>query len=360
MLLKTLEIEITRKCNLNCTYCYLGNKNTKTISYKNLDKALELLSPETKVMFYGGEPLIEFKLIKYFVEKAGKRKYTIMTNGTIMNDEILSFVKEHDINLYRGMNGCKEAQEKTRPNTFEKFEKITKILEEKKVIRRMTITPDTTEYIMDSIKYIESIGDIGFTPMPDYYANWSKEDIKLFIDMLWKVGDYYIEQFKLGKPFYMYFISKEAAKRFTNQHCKIGCGAGKSLHCMSVDGEIKLCHRFANEPKNSPFILHNDEYGKIVNDHFEKTKNNIKSGKCEACIAQYGCEMNCYHVNYKCTGDLSNPPEFFCQIKQECAKIVTKIDYALRNIDPYWWRKNNHWAKSNLKFENGKYIFKGR
>jgi hypothetical protein len=64
-------------------------------------------------------------------------------------------------------------------------------------------------------------------------------------------------------------------------------------------------------------------------------------------------------TNYKCTGDMAVPTDFYCRIKQESAKIVTMIDSKLRDLDSRWWEKNNHRAKPNLTLKDGKYIFKG-
>jgi len=360
----SIDLEVTLRCNLKCPYCYLnlGSGECKDISEEIMNQCIELMkkyrkgNSVQKVTFYGGEPLLRFDLIKKFVSMVNRSglnvRYTIMSNGTIMTEEIVDFVKRNKVYVQRSIDGCPKAMEKLRPGALPLYEKATEMLKDKdRGVRRMTITPDTAEYLFEGVLFLWEKGfRRGFSPQPDYNQEWNEEQKKALIDNMWKMADFYIEQFKHGNPFYWYQVSREAACRFSNTVTQTGCGAGKRLYAISVDGYVFLCHRFTGEDINGPFCYgHVAEvlegtaigFGNEVLSAIESRKRKEWNEECYSCIAQYGCEKGCYHSSYKATGNLLKPPELYCRIKREAAKIVTYIDCELRNIDSEWWLKKN-------------------
>jgi radical SAM protein with 4Fe4S-binding SPASM domain len=320
------------------------------------DRGNRKISP-THIRFYGGEPMLFPDKIKFFVETAKAKgfnlTYTIMSNGTVMTPEFAQWMKDNKIHIQRSIDGCAEAQEMTRPGSMQLYDKVTEMVHDEGSSRRMTIMPETAHLLMKSIRELEAKGfnNGGFSPIPNYYVEWKPEQVDDFIRQLWEAADYFIETFKTGrKPMYLYYFSRESASRFGTLKTQYACGAGKGLHCITYDGYIMLCHRFANETRDSQFCYGtvkdalNDVakgYGQIVPDRLEEVKKNKWIEKCKTCIAQFGCEKGCYHSNWVCSGNLREPPDLYCRLRQESAKMVAYIDNKLRHIDPYWWVWDN-------------------
>lgn len=148
--LNTLTLQITQQCNLRCSYCvYSGNYLNRSHSQKEMDietakKGIDFIidhsknSSKVNFSFYGGEPFLRFNFIKECVAYAklkgeGKKvTFSMTTNGTLINDEIMNFVKENDILLTISMDGPKEIHDKNRvfANGMGSFDKIMKNVDE--------------------------------------------------------------------------------------------------------------------------------------------------------------------------------------------------------------------------------------
>jgi len=353
-----------------------GREKREDMSNELLDKILLAIErfgvldrPEPlTVRFYGGEPMLRFDKVKYFVEKAKEKKlrlkYVLFTNGVIGDKEKAKYCKENKINLIRGLVGCKAAQDILRPNTYEKFQEMTKLFDDTKGHRRMTVTPDTVKYVADSIKDIIESGSMGATPMPDYYANWTEKDIQEFEKQLEKVADFYIERSLAGKPFYSYFLSRDLACRYTNKVPMSYCQAGMTLFCVSVTGYFYMCHRFVTEPPDSDCcygyiddVLNGTAkgFGEIVTKRHIECIKKWKLDKCQNCIGRFGCEQGCHHVNWKTTGSMSTPPELNCRLHIKMGElVVNKIEPALKHIED-WWAKGNFRPEAKNYLKNKKY-----
>ena len=370
-----LDIEITLACNLSCSYCYAGVKDRPkgVMSDETILDTIALIkkygitsygprasnggkkTSPTHIRFYGGEPMLKFEKIQFFVNAAKEAgldlSYTIMTNGTMCTPEQFAWIKENKISMQRSIDGCGAAQALLRPNSMEKYDEVTKIVQDYGSSRRMTVMPETAHLLMDSVREFEAKGFTGgVSMMPNFYVEWTKEKSDILIRQMWEAADYFIERFKQGKAWYFFYFAKEAGARFGTLDTQYTCGAGKGLHCITWDGHITLCHRFANEPKDGEFCYGTvrdaldgtaRDYGKIVHTRMQEVREKKWLDKCKTCIAQYGCEKGCHHACWKCTGDMAQPPELYCRMRVESAKMVAYIDNKLRSIDPNWWVWDN-------------------
>ena len=376
--LSSFDVEITTHCNLRCSYCYLmnnlikGREKREDMTDETIDKILTFIqdctvpmnpSKNPTIHFYGGEPMLRFDKVMYFIERSKERKiplnWVIFTNGTVGNAANALYCKNNKIHLIRGLAGCRQAQDKVRPDTYDKYQEMTKLFNDQRGHRRMTTTPDIVGYVAESIRECVEAGSMGATPMPDYYANWTEEAIQEFERQMWKVGEYYVERSLMGKPFYSYFLSRDLACRYTNKVPMSYCAGGKSLQCISVNGYFYLCHRFVTEPIDSPFCAgHIDDmlkgtakgYGEIVKQRHIECEKKLVSEECMTCVGRYGCEQGCHHSNWKTTGSLSKPSPLACRLHKCQAKIVTEL------IEPQLSHIEDWWAKGNIRPEAQRYL----
>jgi radical SAM protein with 4Fe4S-binding SPASM domain len=384
--IESLDVEITTKCNLACPYCYIGIwKLKKTpgmigdMTDETIEQILDLIEkfgnprpakkqlPDgkkqdvkaTHIDFYGGEGLVAFERVKYFIDRSWERgmdlTFSLLSNGTTGTKDQINWIKHHKIWTQRSIDGYPEAQEKYRPNSIKLYEEKTKLWQDYDNTRRMTVMPEFAKDLMKTVKYFESQGFTkGISPMPNYYTEWTDEHIQDFKDSLWELGRYYLKKWKEGKSFYVFYFDREIQGRFNSKQLPFGCGGARGLHCVSWDGWMYMCHRFSKDPHDSDVcygqikdILDGKAkgYGKNIYDQIEKHNKGTEDGwreECRNCVAKSGCMKTCMHTSFMTTKTLDTPPKLWCEIHKEAAKIVTWLDRELREIDANWWNPNKN------------------
>jgi radical SAM protein with 4Fe4S-binding SPASM domain len=384
MLITSIDLEITSRCNLACPYCYVGigklaaqgsklSAPGSDMSQETIDQVLRLIEKRgrprplkaqgsglkaqrpTHIDFYGGEPFCAFAKVRYTIEESRRRgmelTFGLLSNGTLGTQEQFDYLAAHRCHVQRSIDGHPAAQEKYRPGSAEKYLEVGKLCRDFQDTRRMTIQPEFAGEILRSFLWFEEQGyGKGISPQPNFYAEWSNEQVAAFKRSLWDLGRYYLRRWKRGDPFYVYYFARSLEARY-GKPIGFGCGAARSLHCVSWDGWIFACHRFSRAPHDSPFC-----YGSIAEALAGTAKgygvellaralasNEEKHWRpeCRYCIAQKACNKGCYHVNQACTGSLAQPPPLFCAIRQETEKVVDWLDGQLRRIDPRWYLRGN-------------------
>lgn len=382
--LVNLDLEITTSCNLACPYCYIGMEKLKqtpgcigNMSDEIMQDVLTIIEraghrkrdtrflpngqknviPPTRVDFYGGEPMVVFDRVKYFIEESKKRgmnlQFSLLTNGTLGTKEQFDYLAANNCWIQRSIDGHPEAQEKYRPDSIERYLEVTKVIRDFKDSRRMTIQPEFAKDLLQSLYWFEEHGwGKGISPMPNYYTEWSDEQIEDFKRSLWALGAHYVKKWKEGDAFYVFYFAYEIAGRFMGR-TPYGCGGARTLHCVSWDGWFYMCHRFSKEPHDSPFCYGSvkDVLGGVAKGYGADVKNQIAkyassseahwNEECRYCIAQKGCDKGCIHTNQLCTGTLDHPPKLYCRIRQETVKVIDWINEQLKPLDTQWWSKGN-------------------
>ena len=373
MRVETIDLDLTNKCNLKCSYCYRSCdeiKEHQDMSNETMELVFDFIerfgftkqngnSKPTHITFYGGEPLLSFERVQYFVNRAEERgmrlTYSILSNGTTGTKEQVNWLQANNIWCQRSIDGYPEAQEKYRPNSIDLYRKQNDLWKDYDHSRRSTIQPEFAKDLLKSQKFFESMGfENGVAQMPNYYTEWTEQQTKDFCGQLLQTAIYYIEMWKKDKPFYNYYFCKEIVNRFHyNRSVQFGCGGGIGLYCVRNDGYLYLCHRFAQDDPKGDFcyghlkdILEDKVKGlapyvtKEIDRHIKNTPD-VWDKECKDCIAQYGCEKGCMHSNYYGwnSKDITKRPRPYCEIRKTASRAVAFIDSKLRSIDPQWWLK---------------------
>lgn len=381
MNLTNLDLEITTRCNLACPYCYIGMAQlqgqpgaTGDMSDETITNVFSLIekfghpqriekvvngrkqvTPATHVDFYGGEPFCAIERVRHVIEQSERRRmqltFALLSNGTVGTREQYDYLAAHRCQVQRSIDGYPEAQEKYRPESVAKYLEIRKVVRDFQDTRRMTIQPEFAGEILKSFHWFEEQGyGRGISPMPNFYADWSDEQIEAFRRSLWDLGRYYLRRWKQGDPFYVYYFARSLEARF-GKPIGFGCGAARGLHCVSWDGWIYACHRFSKETHDGPFCygsvkeaLAGTAKGYGVELLAQAIADNGESHwqpDCRYCIARKACCKGCYHTNLKCTGSLKTAPPLFCAITRETEKVIDFLDGQLGRIDPRWYLRGN-------------------
>lgn len=196
-------ILVTEDCNLNCKYCYEGNNKQKSyMSLDTADKVIEFIlnemkkDPEDKnplqIVFHGGEPLLNFDIIKYLNKSLNELVrdrqiiYDMTTNGTILNDEIKDFIKDELDSFSISIDGIKESHDENRvfSNGLGSYDLVIKnakkLLEEGVQIRaRMTFNEHNVNNLFESVVNLYKLGFKYIVPAIDFYANWDDDSLEI-------------------------------------------------------------------------------------------------------------------------------------------------------------------------------------
>lgn len=352
---KTMEILISEDCNLACKYCFVKNghyygKSTLMeldVGKKSIDFLIKKSGNQKNlfVNFFGGEPLINFKILEKIViyaikqgEKWNKKFYfSLTTNGTLLSNETVNFINKHQISVLISIDGDVYSQNINRPfsgggGSYLRIIDNLKNLNQKKISysARATVSSLTINKIAENFEHLLSLGfkKVHFAnalsptgKMFLYSKNDIKEIKKQYSSISKKVNriiesgqSYNIETF----PLPLVGIIEKNKKNYP-------CSAGRGNVCVDVNGNIYLCHRLVGVER---FLLGNvtDDTYNFKWTEFIKSKLNVDIiKKCKKCWARYICGGGCYAINYEFNEDISLTPRIYCQLKKHSIKLALSI-----------------------------------
>lgn len=362
---KALCLHIAHTCNLNCEYCFAGqgkyHGEDALMSFEVGKQALDFLVKNSgtrknlEVDFFGGEPLVNFEVVKQLVkyarsiEKENNKhfRFTLTTNGVLLNDDVIDFLNEEMDNVVLSLDGRKEINDAKRKNIngdgsydiiVPKFKKFVEKRGNKEYYMRGTFTRNNLDFTND----IFHMADLGFTELSMEPVVSSEEtDYSLREEDLDKIYEQYeilakemIKRKKEGNPFtfYHYMIDLSGGpciyKKIT------GCGSGTEYLAVTPNGDFYPCHQFVGDKK---FLMGNVKDGianKELRDEF-KLCNVYSRKECKDCWAKLYCSGGCSANSYHTTGSINNVYDFGCKLfrkRIECA-IMVKIAEAMEEME---------------------------
>jgi len=350
---KTLCLFISQDCNLRCSYCFANHGAfggmeklmTIDIAKKSIDKLLSK-SSNNFVEFFGGEPFLNFPLMKE-VEEYGRKtgleiKYTTITNGTIMNDAIEKFIIDNLFYLCISLDGPKEINDSQRfgniGSVHDMAEATIKRLNSKRtpLAIKCTATKKSIRTLGDIAEYISSFGvkSMAFAPVAripqesELYI--SDREFEIYADKLSKIAVKILNQLALGNvttsvsPIFR-ILSQLVTKTRMVHHCS----AGREYIAVTADGDVYPCHEFVG--------IEEFKMGNVNDEDFPgETYNRIKNifdnhsvyafDECKACWARFLCGGDCAVRSHIYNGDLFKPT------KRKCILIKSILEALLPEI----------------------------
>lgn len=352
--IKALCLHVAHDCNLACEYCFASKGDYATqrslMSYEVACKALEFLAQNSgtrrniEVDFFGGEPLLNFGVIKRVVdygrelEKSTNKifHFTVTTNGTILNQEILDFINENMDNIVISLDGRKCINDAMRPDrgnhgTYDKIvsnaRKIVESREGKQYYIRGTFTANNLDFGKD----VFHIADLGFKEVSVEPVVGSGEPFHLtmehvptILEEYEKLARDYLEYIKDGKELNYYHFNINLYDGPCIHRRIVACGAGYEYLAVSPEGDIYPCHQFVGQPE---FVMGNVFSGIENKDLASQFKdcNIFTKEECRSCWAKYFCSGGCHANAFFSNKDINIPNEIACIMQKkriECAMMV--------------------------------------
>ena len=358
---KALCLHIAHTCNLNCSYCFASqgkyHGERAVMSFEVGKRALDFLIENSgtrrnlEVDFFGGEPLMNFQVVKDLVayarsiekEKGKNFRFTLTTNGVLVDDDVIEWANQECSNVVLSLDGRKEVHDRFRVDyaghgswekIVPKFQRFVEARGGKDYYMRGTFTHHNPDFLKD----IQQMLDLGFTELsmePVVCAAGdpsalTEEDLPIVMEQYEKLAALMLERDKAGEPFtfYHYMIDLTGGpciyKRIS------GCGSGTEYMAVTPWGDLYPCHQFVGEER---FKLGNIWDG-VTNTEIQgefAACNVYAHAECRDCWARLYCSGGCAANAYHATGSVTGVYEQGCKLfrkRMECA-IMVAIHRAL-------------------------------
>ncbi|MCR5148674.1 MAG: thioether cross-link-forming SCIFF peptide maturase [Eubacterium sp.] len=359
---KALCLNVSHDCNLACKYCFAGqgeyNGPKEIMSLEVGKRALDFLIENSgnrknlEVDFFGGEPLMNFEVVKQLVEYGRKReketgknfRFTLTTNGILLNDEVLEFANKELVNVVLSIDGRKTVHDSMRPtrNGKSSFDiilpKYKKFKEGRKgqYYVRGTFTHFNTDFCKDVLALIDegfdevSMEPVVAPPTEDYAI--TEADVPIIEEQYDLLAKELLKRYEEGRPvnFFHFMIDLEGGpcvyKRLS------GCGSGTEYLAVTPGGDLYPCHQFVG---NSDFIIGNVYDGIKRTDIVDEFKlcNVYAKDKCRDCFARFYCSGGCAANAYQFHGSLLEAYDIGCKLEQKRIECALMMKAAMADID---------------------------
>ena len=352
---KALCLHVAHTCNLNCAYCFASqgkyHGERALMSFEVGRQALDFLLAHSgtrhnlEVDFFGGEPLMNWEVVKQLVAYGRSReadtgkhfRFTLTTNGMLIDDDVIEFANREMSNVVLSLDGRKEIHDRVRVDyagngswdrIVPKFQKLVTARGGKNYYMRGTFTHANPDFTKD----LFTMADLGFTELsmepvvcaPDDPAALTKEDLPILFEQYELLAKEMLRREKEGRPltFYHYMIDLTGGpciyKRIS------GCGSGTEYMAVTPWGDLYPCHQFVGEESYKLGDIWHGVTNTDVQDKFFQC-NAYSRPECADCWARLYCSGGCAANAFHATGSITGVYEYGCELfkkRMECAVMM--------------------------------------
>ena len=352
---KALCLHIAHTCNLNCSYCFASqgkyHGDRALMSFEVGKRALDFLIENSgtrrnlEVDFFGGEPLMNFDVVKKLVEYArsvekekGKNfRFTLTTNGMLVDDDVIEFSNREMSNVVLSLDGRKEVHDRFRVDyqgrgsweyIVPKFQKFVKARDNKNYYMRGTFTHANPDFLED----IKTMLELGFTELSmepvvcasDDPSALTEADKEIVMKQYEDLALLMLQRHKEGKPFtfYHYMIDLKGGPCIYKRVS--GCGSGTEYMAVTPWGDLYPCHQFVGEEKYRLGSVFEGVTNTAIQDEFLAC-NVYTRPECADCWAKLYCSGGCAANAYHATGSVNGVYSYGCDLfrkRMECAIML--------------------------------------
>ena len=356
---KALCLHIAHDCNLACKYCFAEegeyHGRRAMMSFEVGKKALDFLVANSgsrvnlEVDFFGGEPLMNWDVVKQLVEYGRsleesnhkKFRFTLTTNGVLLNDEIMEYLNKEMSNVVLSLDGRKEVNDRMRPfrtgkGSYDlivpKFQKLAESRNQSNYYVRGTFTRDNLDFSED----VKHFADLGFKqmsiepvvgPEEDPYSI-REEDLPKIMEEYDKLALEYIKREKEGRGFNFFHFMIDLNQGPCVYKRLSGCGSGTEYLAVTPWGDFYPCHQFVG---NEEFLMGNVDEG-IKRTDLVKTFGNCNvysKEKYKNCFARFYCSGGCAANSFNFHGTINDAYEIGCEMERKRVECSIMIKAAL-------------------------------
>jgi uncharacterized protein len=346
--LTTLVLNVTSKCNLSCTYCYEygedkiveASRKPRFMNEETARQSVDFMfaeagdSPMVHLTFFGGETLLNFKVLRsalaYAQERAtalGKTVDTsLTTNATLLREEIIDWIVEHDVGVTVSMDGGREQQDKYRvfSNGMGSYDvvlpNIRMLLErhrKRPVGARVTLTKQNldVESIYRHLRDELGFWEVGFAPVT---TSWQRDyaiqedGFEAMLGQFQRLAHEWLQYALSGRHHGFSNVRDTIEEIHKGMSKAYPCGAGLGLMGVATDGDVALCHRFAGSDTHKIGSV-TEGVDRAKQEDFLMRHHIANKTDCSTCWARPICAGGCYHEAHTRYGDSERPNLHYCE-----------------------------------------------
>ena len=346
--LTTLVLNVTSKCNLSCTYCYEygedkiveASRKPRFMNEETARQSVDFMfaeagdSPMVHLTFFGGETLLNFKVLRSALAYAKERATTLgkavdtslTTNATLLREEIIDWIVENDVGVTVSIDGDKEQQDTFRVfnNGMGSYDvilpNIRMLLERHRtrpVGARVTLTKQNldVESIYRHLRDELGFWEVGFAPVT---TSWQRDyaiqedGFEAMLGQFQRLADEWLQYALSGRHHGFSNVRDTVEEIHKGMSKAYPCGAGLGLMGVATDGDVALCHRFAGSDSHKIGSV-TEGVDRAKQEDFLTRHHIANKTDCSTCWARPICAGGCYHEAHTRYGESARPNLHYCE-----------------------------------------------
>lgn len=353
--IKALCLHVAHTCNLNCEYCFASqgkyHGERALMSFEVGKRALDFLIENSgtrrnlEVDFFGGEPLMNWDVVKELVSYARVQekihnknfRFTLTTNGILIDDDVIDFCNKEMSNVVLSLDGRKDVHDRLRKDyqgrgsydiIVPKFQEFVKRREGKSYYMRGTFTHNNVDFTND----IFHMADLGFTELsmepvvcaPEDASALTEADLPILFEQYEILAKEMIKRKKAGNGFTFYHYMLDLTHGPCIYKRISGCGSGIEYMAVTPTGDLYPCHQFVGDTKYLLGNIWDGVTNKEIQNEF-KLCNAYARPECNDCWAKLYCSGGCAANSYHASGKITGIYEYGCELfkkRIECAVMI--------------------------------------
>ena len=359
---KAMCLHVAHDCNLRCAYCFADegayHNRRELMSVETGKRAMDFLIQNSgkrrnlEVDFFGGEPLMNFGMVKEVVKYAREQekihdkhfRFTITTNGILLNDDNIDFINREMSNVVLSLDGRKETNDRVRcridgsgfyDSIVPKLIRVAESRNQDNYYVRGTFT----RYNLDFADDVLHLADLGFRQIsvepvvsaPEAPYALREEDLPKIYAEYEKLVEEYLKRKKEGRGFHFFHFMIDLEQGPCVIKRLSGCGAGCEYVAITPDGDIYPCHQFVGTEEYRMGNLTDGKLDAGIRNTFESC-NVYTKPKCKECFAKFYCSGGCMANACLLNGDINEPHEISCKLQRkrvECSLYAKAVEAEL-------------------------------
>ncbi len=364
--LTTIVLNVNTGCNLSCTYCYKEDldtpANNKRMTLETAKKSIEMLlqqspdQPRYNIVFFGGEPLANFPLIKEVVMYAKQRfatdhkavDFSLTTNGTLLDEKTIAFFQQHNVGIAVSIDGPKAYHDRNRitvggKGTYETVAKKVALLFEsynaRPVGARVTLTRGITDIvgIWDHLFNTVGFSEVGFAPVTSGEIeshNLSAEDLQEVFNNMKVLGERYRLAALNNQNIGFSNLHQLLTDLYEGTKKVLPCGAGVGMVAVDHAGSVNLCHRFTGSEEHVFGDVNTGIDKPSLNGFINQRLEQTREGGCASCRIRNLCAGGCYHESHARYQDATRPTYHYCEFMRDWVDFAIGVYTDIMNNNP--------------------------